>query len=275
MKQNNIGFIGAGNMASALLGGLVQDGCKPERLWVSDPDAAKLQLLSSRLGVHTHQDNLAIIEQAHVVVLAVKPQVVHQVLQPLAAALKKRRPLIVSVAAGIRCDSLQTWLDPSLAIVRAMPNTPAMVQSGATALYANANVSTEQHQLAESIMRAVGLALWVPDEAQLDVVTALSGSGPAYYFLVMEAMQKAGMELGLDEKTARLLTLQTAFGAAKLALEAEDSPRQLRARVTSPGGTTEQAIKVMQEQQLEAIFARGIQAACTRSKQLAEQLASN
>ena len=182
---------------------------------------------------------------------------------------------MISIAAGIREATLRDWLGAGAAIVRTMPNTPAMVQSGATALYANPAVTDEQRSIAESILRAVGIAIWVDDESLMDAVTALSGSGPAYFFLFMEALQTAGCELGLPPETARLLTLQTAFGAAKMALESTEDAATLRQRVTSPGGTTERAIAVLQDGGFEALVGKALQAAATRSRELADEFGSN
>jgi pyrroline-5-carboxylate reductase len=187
----------------------------------------------------------------------------------LAPALARHRPLVISIAAGIREPALRGWLGEQTAIVRTMPNTPALVQSGATALYANPAVSEDQRNLAESILRAVGLTLWIDDESLMDAVTALSGSGPAYFFLFMEALQAAGSQLGLPEDTARLLTLQTAFGAVKMALESSEDAATLRRRVTSPGGTTEHAIEVFAQHNLNAIILKALQAAAERSRDLA------
>jgi pyrroline-5-carboxylate reductase len=185
--------------------------------------------------------------------------------------VSQQQPLVISIAAGIPAATLGNWLGKSIAIVRTMPNTPAMVQSGATALYANANVSEDQRSTAESILRAVGIAIWVEDEAQMDAVTALSGSGPAYFFLFMEALQAAGQELGLPESTAQLLALQTAFGAAKMALESNEDAATLRRQVTSPGGTTEYAIRTFQEGGLEALVSKALLAAADRSRELAAE----
>jgi pyrroline-5-carboxylate reductase len=186
--------------------------------------------------------------------------VLRPVAEELAGVIQARRPLVISIAAGVREPDLGRWLGGETAIVRTMPNTPALVGSGATALFANSRATEEQRQIAESIMRAVGLTVWVGEERMLDAVTALSGSGPAYFFLLMEALEKIGVRLGLNPEVARLLTLQTAFGAAKMALESPDNPAALRARVTSPGGTTERAISVFQDEQLDALIARSLAA---------------
>jgi pyrroline-5-carboxylate reductase len=193
-------------------------------------------------------------------------------LVPLREIFSKEKPLLISIAAGIRLNDLARWAGDSLPIVRAMPNTPALVGTGASALCANSNVNDTQHDIAESIMRSTGIVTWVEDESLIDVVTALSGSGPAYYFYIMEIMEKAGIELGLTKEQARLLTLQTALGAAKMAMESEDDPEVLRKQVTSPGGTTEQAIKVMQEGKLNELFSKAIRAAFERSQELAKIL---
>jgi len=215
-----------------------------------------------------------VIRQVDVVVLAVKPQIMREVTHGLAAAVQEQQPLVISIAAGIRLGDLARWLGGYSRLVRCMPNTPALVQSGATGLYADPSVSETHRNLAESILRAVGLTLWLDNEVQLDAVTALSGSGPAYIFYIMEAMEKAAVELGLSPESARLLTLQTTFGAAKMALESRDGPGELRRRVTSPGGTTERAIATLEEAQLHRIFQQAMQGACTRAAELAEQLGS-
>ncbi|RUQ29232.1 MAG: pyrroline-5-carboxylate reductase [Candidatus Competibacteraceae bacterium] len=260
MKDVSIAFIGGGNMARSLIGGLLASGSDPDHLWVAEPDAGQREILRGRFGVHTSPDNRDIAARAEVLVLAVKPQALRAVVEDLAEIVHTCQPLIISIAAGVREPDLRHWLGGEVAIVRTMPNTPALVGSGATALFANPWVSENQRQLAESIMRAVGLAVWVDHERLLDAVTALSGSGPAYFFLLMEALEKAGVRMGLTMETARLLTLQTAFGAAKMALEIPENAAALRARVTSPGGTTERAISVFQDEELEVLIARSLAA---------------
>ncbi|MGD9385081.1 MAG: pyrroline-5-carboxylate reductase, partial [Thioalkalispiraceae bacterium] len=246
MENINIGFIGAGNMASALIGGLCKSGFPGERLYVSDLDPDKLQPLVKTFNLHSSPNNQALIEQCQVIVLAVKPQVMKDVISELQTGNDDR--LYLSIAAGIRTDHLRDWFARDVALVRAMPNTPALVQTGASGLFANQFVSGEQKAIAQNILAAVGLALWVKEESQLDAVTALSGSGPAYFFYMMEAMEAAGKQLGLDSETVHALTVQTALGAAKLAQTATEDPAQLRRRVTSPGGTTEAAINYMQSE---------------------------
>lgn len=271
MKTTRLAFIGAGNMARSLIGGLIADGWDATCISVSDPDTAQLAALSSRFQVNTDTNNHSVTENADVVVLAVKPQIIRDVGLDLSELIQNRQPLLISIAAGIRATDLQRWLGGSCALVRCMPNTPALVQSGATALWRNEHVSDEQKDLAESILRAVGLALWVDSEDLMDSVTALSGSGPAYFLLVMEALQEAGQAMGLPEETAKLLSLQTAFGAAKMALESSEDAAVLRQRVTSPGGTTEKALAVLENGGLRALFSDALNAARERSRELAEQ----
>lgn len=272
MQNCKLAFIGGGNMARSLIGGLIADGFDPSQIRVSDPVGEVRSQLSARFGLQTFTDNAGAVADADIVVLAVKPQQIQSVVRELATDWRSSQ-LLLSIAAGIRLDDIHRWLGvEDAAIVRAMPNTPSMVQAGATALYANDKVSRAQHELAESILRAVGLTLWLDDEKQMAAVTAVSGSGPAYFFLVMEAMQKAAEELGLPEKTARLLVLETAFGAAKMALESGDEPAQLRQNVTSPGGTTERAIHELQDGGLEGVFENAMIAAALRARELADKL---
>ncbi len=272
MTQQTIGFIGAGNMARSLAGGLLTNGWARDRLAFSDPDRQQREAIQAALGVRVHERNADCAARAQVLVLAVKPQILKAVAQELAAVVQANKPLVISIAAGIPTEALQRWLGGELAVVRVMPNTPALVGSGAAGLYANALVSPEQRDLAEALLRAVGVTVWLEREELLDAVTAVSGSGPAYFFLFMEALEEAAVRAGLDRATARLLTLETAFGAAKMALEGGEEPAQLRARVTSPGGTTEQAVKVMEHAQLRAIVDRAVQAARARSQELARLL---
>jgi pyrroline-5-carboxylate reductase len=272
MKTNKIGFIGGGNMASSLISGLIASGHAPEQIWVSDINPDTLADLKKQLNVNTSVSNEDVVNAADVVVLAVKPQTLHTVAQSIAALVQQKKPLVVSIAAGINQNSLSRWLGTDTAIVRCMPNTPALVLTGATALHANAKVSAEQCDLAENILRAVGIALWVDDEAELDAVTAVSGSGPAYFFLLMEAMEKAALELGLGRETARLLVQQTALGAAKIALESAESPEQLRKRVTSPGGTTQQAIETFEQGGFTELVSKALHAARDRSIEMSKQM---
>jgi pyrroline-5-carboxylate reductase len=263
-----IGFIGAGNMATALIEGLLDNGIAPGQLHASNRSNTKLDALAAR-GINTTTDNAAVVAASDVVVLAVKPQVLGGVLQELRQTVSERPRLLISVAAGIQIASLEAWTSSEQAIVRCMPNTPSLVGAGASGLYANAKVTEEQKAQAAAIMEAVGIACWLEEEQQLDAVTALSGSGPAYFFLMMEAMEAAGTALGLSPEVARRLCLQTAFGAAKLALESQVEPSELRRRVTSPGGTTEAALKQFEQDGYRDLVARALGAAARRSAELA------
>lgn len=269
-----LAFIGGGNMASSLIGGLVADGYDPGHILVSDPQHQKLADLAARFGVRSVADNAAAARRADVLVLAVKPQALKPVCLELRAAVRAHKPLLISIAAGVRESFVQEWLGGGLPLVRTMPNTPAMIQAGATVLHAGPGVTADQRNLAESILRAVGLTRWVANEGDLDAVTALSGSGPAYFFLVMESMEQAGIELGLDPETARLLTIQTALGAARMAMESRDAPATLRERVTSPGGTTERALEIFEDGDLRALFRRALSGARDRSEELSKLLGS-
>jgi pyrroline-5-carboxylate reductase len=274
MKTTKIGFIGGGNMATSLINGLVASGHDPRRLWVSDINPETLANLSANLGINVSHDNLEVIPAVDVVVLAVKPQILAKVAEEICPCLHPNQ-MVVSIAAGITITSLNNWLCAETPIVRCMPNTPALVLTGATALYANDKVSPEQRDLAETILRAVGIALWVEHESDLDAVTAVSGSGPAYYFLLMEAMEKAAVEMGLSEATARLLVQQTALGAAKIALESPESPGELRRRVTSPGGTTQRAIETFEHGGFTDLVSKALHAARDRSVEMSQQMEAN
>lgn len=272
MKQQILGFIGAGNMAASLIGGLIADGYPADQIWVSDIHEDALTALVERYGVHISTRNAIVAEHAQILVLAVKPQVLRAVVEELAPIIRARQPLVVSIAAGITAGSIERWAGGNAAVVRCMPNTPALVRTGATGLYANVRVGEEQRSQAEAILRAVGLTVWVGDESLLEAVTALSGSGPAYIFLFMEAMEEAGVALGLDRETARLLGQQTVLGAGRIAIESAESPAELRRRVTSPGGTTERAIATFEDGKLRELVAKAMQAAARRAAELAEQL---
>lgn len=273
MSNPKIAFIGAGNMASSIIGGLVAKSVSPRQIVASDPQARTLEHLKTVAPVRTTGDNRQAIANADVVVLAVKPQAMREVLAPLAEELRRHRPLLISIAAGIEIRSLAQWLgSDTLPIVRCMPNTPALVQSGATGLFASAAVSAEQRQLADSILRAVGITLWLEEEEQLDAVTAVSGSGPAYFFLVMEAMQAAGEKLGLPAEVAEQLTLQTALGAAQMAVASGVDAAELRRRVTSPNGTTERAIAAFEAGELRQLFEQALTDCRDRARELAREL---
>jgi pyrroline-5-carboxylate reductase len=271
-KHAVIGFIGGGNMARSLIGGLIQDGYPADCIRVCDPDPAQRERLQGLYGLTVEPAADRIIAEADSIVLAVKPQSMREVIAAVRRLRGQRNPLFVSIAAGIRLTTLERWLQQKSAIVRCMPNTPALVRTGATVLCANAHVDKEQRNSAETLLRSVGLALWVENENLLDAVTAVSGSGPAYIFAVIEAMQAAAESLGLSPEHSRLLCLQTAFGAAKMALEDSEPVGTLRQRVTSKGGTTEKALGVFAQGNLPELFRQAITAACERSQQLAQEL---
>lgn len=262
----NISFIGGGNMAQALIGGLIAQGLPATKITVSEPVAALRDLLAFK-GVGVTEDNLAAIDSADIIVLAVKPQMVASVLAPLAGKLKNQ--LVISIAAGIGIDTLSRLLGGYRRIVRAMPNTPALIQAGATGLYADVAVADHDRIQAAKVLGAAGLVIWVDEEKKLDAVTAVSGSGPAYFFYLMESMIQAGKDLGLDERTAVTLTLQTALGSAQMAVTSEQSPTQLRKNVTSPNGTTQAAIESMDASQVSQNIREALAAAARRSEELA------
>lgn len=272
--MNRIAFIGGGNMATALIAGMICHGAQPGGIAVSEPRAEALQELSREYGVATYTDNLDAAEGAAILVLAVKPQMLAEVCRNLRPAVQKYRPLVISIAAGIRVHQIERWLDAALPVVRCMPNTPAMVSAGATALYANARVSAPQRAEAQHVLDAAGLTVWVPDEEQLDIVTALSGSGPAYFFLLVEALENAAYDQGLSRETARALAAQTAFGAGRMLVESGESAATLRQRVTSPNGTTQAALDSFRADHFPAIVARAVDAARRRGRQLSEDMES-
>ncbi|HEV2332005.1 MAG TPA: pyrroline-5-carboxylate reductase [Gammaproteobacteria bacterium] len=274
MLQNlNLAFIGGGNMARSLIGGLVQKGCDPRRIRVADPSVEQLKLISARFPVEAVNDNLKAAAGADVLVFAVKPQVLKATAEGLADEVRRSRPLVISIAAGVTEPDLKAWLGGEAAIVRVMPNTPALLGAGAAALWANPAVSAAQKAIAQAMLEAVGIALWIEDESLMDAVTALSGSGPAYFFLLMELMEAAALELGLPPAAARQLTLQTAFGAARMALESGEPPAALRRQVTSPNGTTAAAIGAFEAAGLGDIVTRALTAARDRGRQLSKDSA--
>jgi pyrroline-5-carboxylate reductase len=272
MKQPSIGFIGAGNMASSLIGGLLGNGYPADHIRIADVDAHRLESAARQFQVHASPDNEQLAAESQVLILAVKPQALADACRDIASVVQRQKPLVISIAAGVDESAIDRWLGGKAAIVRCMPNTPCLVGAGATALHGNAEVTAQHRDWAEMIMRSVGISVWVEREAMLDAVTALSGSGPAYFFLLMEAMSEAAIRLGLDPDTARLLTQQTALGAARIAIESEESPAELRSRVTSPGGTTERAIATFQQANLSKVVEDAMRAARDRAIELSKQL---
>jgi pyrroline-5-carboxylate reductase len=271
MKTATIAIIGGGNMGTSLVGGLINDGYPADKIWMTDISAERLAYLKQNYGVNTTAQNQEAVKSADTVIFSIKPQVFQTVTTALKPILQTQKPLVISIAAGIRENSIQTWLGGNLPIVRAMPNTPALIGCGATALFANSYVSDTQAKSAEAILRAVGIVAWVKDEILMDVVTALSGSGPAYFFLMMDVLQQAGEKMGLPSEISHALTLQTVFGAARMAMESNESLTTLRKQVTSPGGTTEQGLRVLEESNIRGILTETLNAAKTRSEELAKQ----
>jgi pyrroline-5-carboxylate reductase len=266
----NILFIGGGNMAAAIIGGLIVKGWAPSSLHAVDVLPEALSRLEKQFGIRTSADGKAAAVAVDCIVLAVKPQQMQEVATTLAPALKGQ--LVISIAAGIRGGDLARWLGPAAHVVRAMPNTPALVAAGITGLYAMPGVSSTQRRDAENILGAVGTTFWVDSEKDLDAVTAVSGSGPAYVFYFLEALEQAGRELGLSPEIARQSALATFAGAIKLAIADNTDPATLRAQVTSKGGTTERAIGVLDEAAVKAAFILAVRAAAERAAEMGDAL---
>jgi pyrroline-5-carboxylate reductase len=272
---NRLAFIGGGNMAAALISGLIKQGVPAQRLVVADPIPDQLERLEREYGVATAADNAGAVRGAEAVILAVKPQQMRGVALGLAGHLAALHPLVISVAAGIPHAALARWLGPQIPVIRTMPNRPALNGFGATGLYAPAGVGAAARAMAEEIMAAVSATVWVEHESQMDTVTALSGSGPAYFFLFMEALEAAAHERGLPTDIAHRLTLETAFGAAQMARQSKESLATLRDQVTSKGGTTAAALSVLDAAGLRAIVAHAVAAADRRSAELAAEFGAS
>lgn len=272
-KINKIAFIGAGNMANALIGGMLAKDFNPENIVVTDPYKPGLDAICEQYGVSAAEDNESAARLADVLVLAVKPQVLRQAINEFAPALENKKPMLVSIAAGIKIHSIEAWAGVSLPVIRCMPNTPALLQLGATGLYANAIAGDADRTLAEAILSAVGITAWVGDEDLLDAVTAVSGSGPAYFFAVMEAMQDTGVKMGLEPELARQLVLQTALGAATMATQSDVDVAELRQRVSSKGGTTLAALEQLSDGGMADLFATALEAARARAAEMATEFA--
>ena len=266
-----IGFIGAGNMAYALIKGLLNNGFNANQINISDPNEELLLNRESELKVTTYSDNTSLLSNSDIIFFAVKPQVLSSVCLELKGVVKSKH-LFVSIVAGIRSSDINRWLGGNFALIRTMPNTPALFQSGVTGLFANEVVDNEQKSLVESILSSVGECFWVNEEKLIDAITAISGSGPAYFFLLMESMKQAGMALGLDEETANSLSIQTAYGASLMANKTGKDSRTLRTEVTSPNGTTQSAIESFQDQNFEGIVANATRAAYDRARELSNEL---
>jgi pyrroline-5-carboxylate reductase len=258
-------------MARALISGLLRGGMAAADLRVAEPRAEARMELAQRFGIDTHADNAAAARGAALWVLAVKPQVLREVCTALAGLAQAEHPVVLSIAAGIRSAQIARWLGGGIAIVRAMPNTPALLGAGATGLYANAQVNADGHALATRVMQAVGLCRWIEDEAQMDIITALSGSGPAYFFLLAEALETAAVAQGLPQDIARALAAQTCLGAGRMLVEDGASAVALRQRVTSPAGTTAAALQAFAAGGFTALVADAVGAATQRGAELAAQ----
>jgi pyrroline-5-carboxylate reductase len=270
-EQSRIAFIGGGNMARSLIGALVRGGTPADAIAVAEPNAELRALLARDFGVAVHDTALAAAAGAGVIVLAVKPQVMKAVCVELAASIAQAHPLLISIAAGIRIGQLAAWLGKELPIVRSMPNTPALIGAGATGMIANHAASAAQREQARAILGAAGTTVWIDDEDMMDTVTALSGSGPAYFFLLVEALEDAAVAQGLPRATARSLATQTCFGAGRMLVEDGEPPTVLRERVTSPGGTTAAALETFAGGNLRALVASAIAAATERGRELSEK----
>ena len=270
-NSSTIGFIGAGNMAYALISGLINNGFPAVNIAVSDLSSELLSQRKTEFNLKVFTDNTDLVNNCDIIVLAVKPQVLFDVCDQIKNDISDKH-LIISIAAGIRSHDINRWLGKGRAIVRTMPNTPALLGKGITGMFANEEVSDEQKTNSEDIINAVGSSIWVESEDMVDAVTAVSGSGPAYFFLMIESMTKAGMALGLDEESANKLSIETALGAAMMAKNSSDNVYELRAKVTSPNGTTQAAIESFQDQDFEVVVSHALRAAYDRASELAQEL---
>jgi pyrroline-5-carboxylate reductase len=262
-------FIGGGNMGGALIRALLARGMPAQNIRVGEAHEARRRELSTGLGVLATANNHEAVQDADVVVIAVKPQDMAATVKPLAELFAQRPPLVVSIAAGIRVADITAWCGPGVVVVRAMPNRPALNGAGATGIYAPAGLSDAHRKLATDVLGAVGTTVWVPDEDLIDVVTALSGSGPAYCFLLAELMADAAVQLGMERATALELAIQTLYGAGKMARDSDGDLVRLRAEVTSKGGTTEAAVRAFDAANLRGIVASALQAATDRGREMA------
>lgn len=271
MSNKHLAILGGGNMGRALIGGMLRRGTRPEHICVGESSQAARDSLASDFGIQATTDNAAAVEAAAVIVVAVKPQIAGTVLAPLQPVLQRTHPVVISIAAGIRVAALERWCGAGVPVVRAMPNRPALVGAGATGLFAPASVASAHREVAERVMQAVGEVVWVATEDNLDVVTALSGSGPAYFFLLAELLAQGAIDLGLEPSAARRLAIATLHGAGQLVQSGDADLARMRAEVTSKGGTTEAAVKALDAADLRGIVARALEAATRRSRELAAQ----
>lgn len=271
MKNLTIAFIGAGNMASSLIKGLLAHGYSPQKIWATNTNSASLTPLKN-LTIHTSRDNRLAVKMADVIILAVKPQTLKRVTEEIADLIREKKPLVISIAAGINLKTLYHYLQSkSIPLIRCMPNTPASLSCGATGLFANHPCSSRQKNIAESLFRSVGITVWANSEKEIDVITALSGSGPAYFFSLIQALQTTGVELGLSHETACLLSQQTALGAARMAIENTQTIDSLKQQVSSRGGTTERALQVLEQGNFSKLIKNTVLAAKQRAEELTQQ----
>ena len=276
MDYGNVAFVGGGNMTRAIVGGLLEDGYPASSISIAEPSVGQRTLLAKEFtGVFVSADNDEVVARAESVVLAVKPQVIATVCRKLAQTVQTSRPLIISIAAGPRIGDIDRWFGGGNAIARAMPNQPALLRQGISGMYANAAATPEQRAAARNIMSAVGAVITVPNEHDIDAVTAISGSGPAYFYLLIDMLAKTGAELGLDENSATQLAVETALGAAMLAQTSGDTMDELIAKVRSPGGTTAAALDCLENNGVRDIFATALAAARDRATELADQAHEN
>jgi pyrroline-5-carboxylate reductase len=259
-------------MARSLIGGLLKTGVAASSITVAEPRAEARQELGREFGIACYAENRLAAAEADVLVLAVKPQIMPAIHAELQDTLARQRPLLISIAAGVRIDQLERWFGHALPIVRCMPNTPALIGSGATGLFANRRVSPEQRAKAQHIMDAVGLTRWVDEESLIDTVTGISGSGPAYFFAMVEALEDAAFAHGMPRETARALAAQTCLGAGRMLVESGEDPGVLRQRVTSPNGTTQAALESLSADHFARIVAHAVDAATRRAGELAAAL---
>ena len=273
-SRARLAFIGTGNMSGAIIGGLLQDRYPADLITGTTRTSESAEGAAATLGIEVTTDNEAAISTADVVVLGVKPQVMQATCTVLRSAVQSRQPLIVSVAAGIEAATLDDWLGGGLAVIRCMPNTPSLLGSGISGLFANNRVTAEQRELADTMFRAVGITQWVHNEADMHTITAICGSAPAYYYRFSEALVRSAEQRGLSAEVARLLVAQVALGAARMMTETGETPAELRQKVSSPGGTTLEALRVFDEQGLDALVDSAVEACHSRSISLTRELAN-
>ncbi len=272
MIDHKIAFIGGGNMAKAIAGGLLRGGMHATNISISEPKSEQCDLLRKELyGVYVTTENQKVTKEAEIVLFAVKPQILKSVCEELKESIQKTRPLIISIAAGPNINDIDQWLGKNMSIVRVMPNQPAMIDQGISAMFAN-NLTKPQHRvLAEQIMSAVGKAIWLNDENHMDAVTAISGTGPAYFYLLIEIMIEAAINNGIDPEVARTLAVETARGASALSAATEEDMKAMIEKVSSPGGTTMAALEYLESKDAKKIFSKAIDMAKKRARELAKE----